>query len=329
MSDPIVPLKLSKGDEVRIIAPALSAAIFTEGHLSACVDALTGVGLKVSFGEHVRSRDCFDSSSVEDRLEDLHRAFSDPRIRGVLSVTGGFNSVQILEGLDMDLIRANPRVLCGYSDITTLSSAIQARTGLITYNGPHFTMFGFKSGRDYLIDNFARCVMTQGPYVPAQAERYVDHPWRDQDSSSSLRESSGWRVVRAGACSGRVVGGNLSSLCLLLGSPFMPSLNDAVLFIEEDEDVGPRMFDRYLESVLLHDSASGLRGVVVGRFQDQSKMGEDELRAILLSKRKLEKLPIAANVDFGHTYPHITIPIGGVCDLSAEGSQVQLTFTLH
>jgi muramoyltetrapeptide carboxypeptidase LdcA involved in peptidoglycan recycling len=98
---------------------------------------LMALGLEVSFGEHVEVRDDFSSSPVEARLADLHAAFADPKVDGILTVIGGFNSNQLLAGIDYELVAAHPKVLCGFSDITVLSNALYARTELVGYSGPH------------------------------------------------------------------------------------------------------------------------------------------------------------------------------------------------
>ena len=116
------------------------------------------MGLNVSFSNNCEERDIFDSSSTESRLKDIHEAFADQKVKAILTTIGGCNSIHLLKGLDYKLIKQNPKILCGYSDITTLQNAILAKTGLITFSGPHFSTFGCLQGIEYIIDYFKRCL---------------------------------------------------------------------------------------------------------------------------------------------------------------------------
>src|SRR3989344_4225630 len=136
--------KLKSGDGVRVVTPARSLMLpWINEELKATAKArLEELGLSVSFGKCVNEIDEFNSSPIEHRVDDLHDAFRDPSIKLILTVIGGFNSNQLLRYLYYELIRQNPKILCGYSDITALSNAIFAKTGLVTYSGPHFFSFG-------------------------------------------------------------------------------------------------------------------------------------------------------------------------------------------
>src|SRR5690348_17196559 len=128
----LIPPKLARGDTVRVVAPALSLAVIAEETRAIADRRLRELGLEVTFGRHVEERDAFDSSSIEARVADLHDAFADPAVQGILTVLGGYNSNQLLGYLDWELLRAHPKVFCGYSDITALQHAMWARAGLVT-----------------------------------------------------------------------------------------------------------------------------------------------------------------------------------------------------
>src|SRR5688572_23346709 len=145
----MIAARLQRGDEVRIVSPAVSLGFIPEDQQLTARERLEDLGLRCSFSRNAEVMDRFDSSPVETRVSDLHEAFADSRVRGILTTLGGYNSNGLLGYLDYDLIRANPKIFCGYSDITALATAIHARTGLLTYSGPHFTTFGMKRGIDY------------------------------------------------------------------------------------------------------------------------------------------------------------------------------------
>ena len=130
----MVPAKLNKGDEIRIIAPSGSLSRVRTDVLDSALAHLHECGFTVTFSQHSREMDRFSSSSVKSRVEDLHEAFADQNVKAIMACIGGFNANQILPFIDYDLLRANPKILCGYSDITVLLNAVYARTDMVTYH---------------------------------------------------------------------------------------------------------------------------------------------------------------------------------------------------
>ncbi|MFF2297824.1 S66 peptidase family protein [Arthrobacter sp. NPDC058127] len=323
----IYPPKFRRGDLVRVVAPALSRAVVMEhDHTSRIEGRFAEMGLRLSFGEHVDEMDGLLSSSVQSRVDDLHAAFSDPEVTGILTVIGGFSSNELLPYLDWELIAANPKILCGYSDITALQNAIYARTGLVTYSGPHWSTFGM---RDHFAETqawFMEALFGGEPMDVRPATAWTDDAWfRDQDGRTVI-PGDGWWPLQRSAASGRIVGGNLCTLNLLQGTANMPSLEGALLLVEDDFESHPATFARELASLLQMPGASGIRGLVIGRFQQASRMTRDLLALIVAKHSVLSGLPVLANVDFGHTSPIFTFPIGGDAGVSVgESSTLRIT----
>jgi muramoyltetrapeptide carboxypeptidase LdcA involved in peptidoglycan recycling len=324
-----IPPKLRPGSHVRVIAPSRSLAIIGAQTRAEAGRRLAALGLRVSFGEHVEACDDFSSSSAADRVADLHAAFCDPDVDGILTVLGGFNSNQLLTGIDYDAIASHPKVLCGFSDITALSGAILARTGLVTYSGPHYSSFGMKRGFGYTEAGFRACVMETGPVELAPAPAWSDDQWFLDQENRREEPDTGWWVLSEGSAEGSIVGGNLCTLNLLQGTPFMPSLDGTIALIEDDEQVRPWDFDRDLMSLLHQPGFAGVRAVVIGRFQRASEMTRDLLTQIVASKPQLAGLPVIGNVDFGHTTPVFTFPVGGRIEVHADEAAPRLTLTRH
>jgi muramoyltetrapeptide carboxypeptidase len=325
----IFPPKLARGDLVRVVAPSRSKALVDEFDNSSIGAArFDRLGLRLSFGEHVSERDDFVSSSVESRIADLHAAFHDAGVAAVLTVIGGFNSNELLPFLDWDLIRSHPKILCGYSDITALQNAILAKTGLVTYSGPHWSSFGMRDHFEPTGEWFVRAVMDNESIAVSSCERWTDDLWFMDQDSRTLRPNSGWWPLRAGETSGRIVGGNLCTLNLLQGTPYMPSLDGALLFLEDDSLSNPVEFARDLTSLLQQPAAAGVRGLLIGRFQHASGVSRDVLAQIIERQPVLHQRPVMANLDFGHTNPMITFPIGGEARVSV-GETCELVITRH
>ena len=310
----MIPAKLNKGDEIRIIAPSGSLSRVRTDVLDSALAHLHKCGFKVTISKHSREMDRFSSSSVKSRVEDLHEAFADQNVKAVMACIGGFNANQILPFIDYDLLRANSKILCGYSDITVLLNAVYARTGLVTYHAPHLAALGFLREREYTDRYFSECLMNETPFTvepSATAQHYT--------------------VIQEGCCEGGIVGGNLCTLNLLQGTPYMPEIKNKVLFIEDDNIMGDYFkyeFDRNLQSLLQLDGGKSVKGIIFGRFDESCKMTEETVRAIINEKVPPE-IPVVFGVDFGHVYPMISFPVGGKVRLAACRDRVEIQIIEH
>lgn len=326
---PVLPPRLAAGDHIRVVAPSRSRAILGDGNLDVTEDTLRALGLEVSFGAHVDERDRFDSSSVASRLADLHDAFSDPDVDGILTVIGGYNSHQLLPHLDMGLVRANPKVFCGYSDITALQHALLAGADLVTYSGLHWSTFGM---RDHMEENlawFRACLFDGKPFEVRPAPHWSDDAWYLDQDDRTYHHNTGWWTLQPGTASGRMLGGNASTLALLAGTPWLPDLTSAVLVLEDDFETDDVHFDRWLTSLLQQPGGDALAGVLIGRFQSASRIDQSTLEAIVVDRAELRGVPVLANVDIGHTNPMLTFPVGGDVEMAAvddpAGSRIEIT----
>ncbi|AIY05403.1 U61 family carboxypeptidase [Planococcus sp. PAMC 21323] len=317
----IIPKKLQYGDEVRIIAPSRSASILSEEGIEKAKSKLKELGLVVTFGKHVFKSDLQHSSSIELRLSDLHEAFQDPNVKGILTAIGGFNSNDLLPHVDYESIRKNPKVFCGYSDITALATAITTKTDLITYSGPHFSSFHMEQLQDYQFEYFRNCLMQSDSYRIEPSLAWSDDAWFLDQENRNL-ESTKWKVYNEGQTKGKLYGGNLCTLNLLQGTSYLPNLENTILFIEDDEMTIPETFTRDLTSLL--QSAGKINGLVIGRFQRESNMTEEHLLFLLDKLPILKSVPVLYDVDFGHTQPIFTFPIGGKIELKSKDNQIKM-----
>lgn len=286
------------------------------------------LGLRLTYGAHVDERDDFDSSAVASRVADLHDAFADPEVAAVLTVIGGFNSIELLPHLDWDLIGAHPKVFCGFSDITALQNAMLARCGLVTYSGPHWSTFGMRDHLDPTPDWFVRTLFEDAPVELAPADRWTDDLWFLDQDDRHPEPNEGWWPLRPGTAAGRVVGGNLCTFNLLQGGPYRPSLAGALLVVEDDALSFPAEFARNLTSLLQLPDAAGITGVVIGRFQRESGMTRSLLQQVVDRAGLAPGVPVLAGVDVGHTMPLATVPIGGEGEL-VVGPECALRWTRH
>ena len=309
----MIPARLNPGDEIRVIAPSRSLSVIWPVMYDGAVEYWKERGHHVTYASRARELEDFMSPSIAAKVDDIHAAFADPQVKMVISCIGGFNCNRILPHLDYDLIARNPKILCGYSDVTALLNAVHAKTGLVTYHGPHFSTFGLDKERDYTWRAFTDCLM--------------------QDAAVQVEPSAAageYAVLQPGRCEGPIIGGNLCTLNLLQGTPYMPDLRGKVLFLEDDNIMGEYFcyeFARNLASLMQCRGAQEIAGIVFGRFEESCGMTADVMRRIIRDVAP-EGVPVIFGADFGHVFPMITFPIGGRVRVEA-GERAVITLLEH
>ena len=329
----LIPPHLEPGDLVGVVSPSSPVAANCPRRFDRGVAELERRGFRVRVGEHARSKTGWTAGSPADRAADLHGMFADPDVRAIVCTIGGYNANQLLELLDYDLIAANPKLFVGYSDITALHGAIHARTGLATTIGPALLpQFGEHGGvHDYTWDAFERVAMRAEPagVLHAPDSWYPEVLWWDEQDDRPRRAAPAapWRTVRAGRAEGPIVAGNVSTLLLLHGTPWWPSLDGALLCLDDDEEYGkPWIVERQLFQLRHLGVFAGAAGLAYGRVHPGAGFESDQwLDEILLRATAGIDLPVAAGLDFSHTDPLLTLPWGVRARLDAGG---EVTFEL-
>jgi muramoyltetrapeptide carboxypeptidase len=313
----IIPQRLRDGDTIRVIAPSRSMSILSEQTVELATRRLCDLGFNVTFGKNVLDKDEFDSSAVGARIEDLHEAFADSSVKAILTVIGGFNSNQLLNQIDYSLIKKNPKIICGYSDITALANAIYARTGVITYSGPHFSSFAMQQGLEYTIEYFRKCLMSEESIELIPSKKWSNDFWWLQQDKREFISSDGPRILNRGgqnSIEGTILGGNISAFAALHGTKFMPAVNEStILFLEECKEQPIRFFDRLLQSITQQDYFSNVKAILLGRFEKHTAVTDAIINQVIRSKGELGDILVVGNLNFGHTTPIFTFPIGGDC----------------
>lgn len=316
-----IPDKLKQGDEIRIVAPSRSMKILSDEGVILAKQRLEAFGFKVTFGKHVETCDLQHSSPIAERVADLHEAFADKNVKGILTVIGGFNSNELLPYLNYELIKNNPKVFCGYSDITALANAITAKCQFVTYSGPHFSSFQMTELQAYQSTNFKNCLFQEEPFDLAPSSYWSDDQWFINQDKRVYHQTN-WKVYNHGTALGTLFGGNLCTLNLLQGTDFMPDVRQSILFVEDDELTCPETFARDLASLL--QATDGLKGLLIGRFQEVSEMTEEQLVFILDKHPIFKTIPVYYELDFGHTQPMMTLPIGGMISINTKLATLKL-----
>lgn len=312
---------LKPGAHLRILSP--SSSIEDIGGFEANIAAketLEALGFTLSFSEHYLENDILGSASIQSRVADLHAAFEDPSVDGILATIGGFNSNELLPYLDYDLIAKHPKPICGYSDTTAILNAIYAQNGLQTYMGPSYSSFKMKEGQEYQSRAWLKA-LGQTSYDLEPSPEWSSDPWYDPTQPRHFMPTE-WKCYNAGKASGTLIGGNLSTFSLLRGTPYAPQPEQYVLFLEEAEEDDYLDFDRHLAAIL--QAYPSPQALVLGRFSKECQMTPDLLQYILDKHPVLQEIPVLYDTDFAHTQPLFTVTIGAHVTVAADDLTINI-----
>jgi len=328
----ISPSKLKIGDKVMVIAPSNSIRKKSLVRTLAQDRLEEELGLKIVYSESCLDLDTFALNSIELRLKDLHNAFKDKNIKAIICATGGYSTNDLLPHIDWKILKDNPKPFIGSSDITVLLNSIYAKTGMTTYFGPNFYKFGMKVGIEYTLDYLEKCITKEKPYLITPSEKWSDDAWYKDQVNRNFYQNKGYTVYHHGSCEGTIIGGNLCSLNLLQGTEFMPNLKGAILFLEDDDLAGESSYEEFkrnLQSLLQLPMAKFIKGIVIGRFLKKSLMTNEKMKYILSSPEIPNHIPIIAELDFGHSDPICTFPIGGTAKITTENNNAMVEIISH
>ena len=322
----MIPEKLQKGDQIRIIAPSESLSEkLTPALIKRGIERLESLGLKVSFGKYIGESNNFDTTTVEHRLEDFHDAFRNSSVKAILALIGGSSANQLLPEIDYELIRRNPKIFCGLSDLTEISSAIYTQTGLVTYYGPHFTMLAGSKYMEPSLGSMKEIFFSDEPVILKPSEYFLNKLWDEE----LILNTSFW-AINEGEAEGSCIGGNLMTMDFLLGSRYFPDIKDCIIFIEENHLIDFKGVQKELQEILNHPQVQSIKGLLIGRFQKETGMSRELVTEMIKSKKVLKEIPVVANVDISHTAPIFSIPFGGKISMKVgKEDQVEILVTEH
>lgn len=279
----IKPKKLEKGDTISIIAP--SGGVESDENLLRATAYLKSLGYNVKWGKNVLKTNKYLAGTDNERLEDLHNAFKDKEINAIIALRGGYGAIRLINKIDYNLIKQNPKIFAGYSDITGLSAMLLKHSGLITYSAPMINGdFGIKSKDKFTIDNFFKTVTT-----------------------TEKQEIKAQTILKEGKASGITFGGNLATLVSLCGLDFIP--NQKFIFFAEDLNEPVYKLDKMFTQLLnIEEFRKNISGIVFGEFLD---IDNDEWLNSLQNEIVQElKVPAISGLKITHSREKLTIPIG-------------------
>ena len=307
----LLPVPLRRGDTIALVSP--SSPVDDSFDLQLAREVMEALGFDVRVGAHYAQRRGHLAGLDAARAGDINAAFADRDVKAVVCVRGGSGAARLLPLLDYDVIRANPKVLLGYSDITALHSAIQARTGLVTFHGPN----GTGSWNSFNADQFRRL------FFDGELMQYRNVA----DTGDELVQRRNRTVtITGGTARGELVGGNLTVLTALAGSPYMPDFKGRILFLEDVEEA-PYRVDRMLATLKLMGALDQIAGFIFGECTDCNPgdgYGSLALPEILDDYIRPLGIPAYRGAMIGHIRQQFIVPVGGHAEMDADAGTFRL-----
>lgn len=296
--------RLKKGDTIGIIAPASCTSY--EKVLEAKKN-IENMGYRVILGECTKKAWYSYAGTDEERAKEINDFFKNKEIDAIICMRGGYGCNRLVELVDFQIIKENPKIFIGYSDITTLHMAINEKTGLVTFHGP-MAVSNFLNG-----------------YNEETYRHFMEVLSVPQEKRELKNFSKNLEIINGGKCQGKVVGGNLATLIATLGTEYDLDYKGKILFLEE---IGEKTYkiDRFLNQLKKHGVLEKIEGVILGDFRNCPPDSEKDMSLLEVFYdyfRDLRK-PVVFNFESGHSEPMLTLPLGALCEIDGDNRKITI-----
>ncbi|RKS45006.1 muramoyltetrapeptide carboxypeptidase [Gillisia mitskevichiae] len=308
----LLPKHLAEGDTIGIISPASNK--FESEPYEIAVETFQAMGLKVKLGKHINSHYGHLAGTDEERAEDLNNMFKDPEVDAIIALRGGSGAARILDLIDYDVIKKNPKIFIGYSDITALHMAIYSKTGLVTFHGP----MGISTWNNFSYNIFKEILFNKNTFTFENTVQIGDN---------LVQVKNRIRTITPGKAEGILLGGNLSVLTGIMGSDYLPNWENTILYLEE---VGEKIYaiDRMMSQLKLAGVLDKISGFVFGKCTDcdpgGSGYGSLTLEEVIDHYIKPLEIPAYSGAMFGHVDDNSTIPNGINASIDADKGTISM-----
>jgi muramoyltetrapeptide carboxypeptidase len=304
------PKKLKKGDVIGIISPASFPK--DESRIEKGVNYLEKLGYRVEVGKHITKQYGYLAGTDEERLEDLHYMFKNKDVKAIINIRGGYGSGRLLDKINYGLIKRNPKIFVGYSDITALQMAFLKKAGLVTFAGPMLAVDFWRDDVNEFTEEFFWNMVTSNKKIGK-----LKNP--DNENFYTLTKGRG---------EGQLVGGNLALLSSIMGTPYQPNLKNSVLLLEEIGEEPYKIDRMFYQIKYATNNFKDLKGIIIGRFVDcYIKNPEDAsltLNDVISGYFENLKIPVIYNVKHGHIEQNLTIPWGLKTKINASRNFIEI-----
>ncbi|MEQ9561549.1 MAG: LD-carboxypeptidase [Woeseiaceae bacterium] len=308
----IKPPRLEPGATIGLVAPA-SSSQEDEG-IRFSIDLVRSLGFEVKTGAHIFDRQQYLAGEDRDRADDVNSMFADDEVDAIFCLRGGYGTPRILPYLDYELIRAKPKILLGMSDITGILSAIHTKTGVVAFHGPNAS----SNFSEYSLSEFRKVLMQPTPTTPIAAAPPFEAREGNIDKANRLTHIAG------GVARGRLTGGNLTLISILMGTEFEPDFRDRIVFLEDVHEA-PYRIDRMLTQLRLAGKLQQAAGIVFGKFTDTDTEGNTfSVEEVLRDRTADLRVPVVRGMMIGHVREQTVVPIGIEAELDGDAGTLRL-----
>lgn len=321
--------RLKRGSTIGLFSPSTPITSLVPSRFERAKSYLEAKGYNIVEGSLTGKSDFYRSGTIDERVEELNSLIRDPNVDCIMSAIGGYNSNSLLPYIDYESFKKNPKIIIGYSDVTSLLLGIYAKTGVSTFYGPAFVA-SFGEFQPYVDETYKYfediAVKANNKYefeVPTYwTDEYID--WAVQDRAKVRRENK-WICVSEGEATGRLIGGNLNTMSCIWGSEYMPEIKKGDIILLEDCAGNAGTVERLFAFLKINGVFDRVSGILLGKHEGFNDMGTgrspyDILREILRDV----SIPIIADFDCCHTHPMMTMPIGAKIYMNAKELVVRL-----
>lgn len=302
------PKKLTKGDLIGVISPASSPDDLER--IEKSTKYFESLGYKVAVGKNVGKYRGYLAGTDDERLNDLHDMFKNKDVKAIINLRGGYGSGRILDKINYNLIKKNPKIFVGYSDITALHAAIYKKTGLVTFAGPMAAVDFYDVPSSFTEENFWK-LLTSNKKIGK-----IENP-----------NGESFYTLNKGRCEGRIFPANLTVLVTLLGTEYFPDMKD-IIWVFEDIDEPPYRIDRMFNQLRLNKVFKFSKGIILGRFVNCYESDKTKktltLNEVITDYFSELKIPVLYNIKHGHIPDNITFPVGLKTKINASRGFIEI-----
>lgn len=294
----MIPTKLKKGDTIGVIAPSNYIEKDDLEYINASIALMEASGFKVKFGKYVFENTLGYGTSPEKRAADINWAFKDDEVKAIMCVKGGEDSNTTLDYIDYEMIKNHPKIICGFSDNTSILNAIHEKTGLVTYHGPTFkSLTSWETGYAY--------------------KQFIKTFVENTESLIMGEPEDEYTTIQAGQATGELVGGNLSLFTKLVCGKYAVNVQDKILFLEElGFEAAPEMVNSNIYYLKQNGVFDKIAGLWIGNYEHPSKISLEKIITNAIGDEY--KFPIIKSDNFGHIDKKIIIPIGTKAEINTN-----------
>lgn len=326
----LYPNLLKKGAVFGVWTPSSPAPFLFPIRYQRAISAIQKRGYSVIEGASCAKKHEFSPNFDRELAKDFHCLLTNPKVDAILFSTGGHSTISVLPHINWELIKQYPKPVIGYSDATVFLLAYYKMTQIISFHGPMvISEWGEYGGPwEYTVKHFEQVLFSRECIRLHPPDYWTDEQlrWDEEDTKRRLPKGKGkWRLIKTGKAIGKLIGGNLPTLSLLVGSPFFPDLTNCILFLEAHQ-LTPDHFYAYLMQLKLARKLDKICGLIIGRYAQPkpTSSGFQSFDQIVKIVFEHHQIPILVDVDIGHTEPMLTLPIGGLVKLDSENNDFSL-----